>query len=92
MERYEESTKRQQSSPLHVSSGLFGKYSLIDIGLNLAASQFDKDRDDVIRRAREVGVERMIVTGEFSPSLGHFFSLLTREFVEEVLVKAVKPH
>jgi hypothetical protein len=45
------------------------KYSLIDIGLNLAATQFDKDRADVIRRAREVGVERMIVTGDLPPCI-----------------------
>jgi hypothetical protein len=70
MEGHEGLTKRQQQKqqpPLHFSSGLTSKYSLIDIGLNLAASQFDKDRADVIRRAREVGVERMIVTGEFFP-------------------------
>lgn len=36
---------------------------LIDIGVNLTARQFAADREKVIRRAREAGVERMIVTG-----------------------------
>lgn len=36
---------------------------LIDIGVNLAARQFAADREQVIRRAREAGVERMVVTG-----------------------------
>lgn len=36
---------------------------LIDIGVNLAARQFSADQEAVIRRAREAGVERMVVTG-----------------------------
>jgi TatD DNase family protein len=36
---------------------------LIDIGVNLAHDSFDADRDDVIRRAAESGVGRLIVTG-----------------------------
>lgn len=36
---------------------------LVDIGINLAHDSFDSDRDAVLARAREVGVERMIVTG-----------------------------
>jgi TatD DNase family protein len=36
---------------------------LIDIGVNLAHDSFDADRDDVIRRAAENGVGRLIVTG-----------------------------
>ncbi|MFS8607635.1 MAG: YchF/TatD family DNA exonuclease [Gammaproteobacteria bacterium] len=36
---------------------------LIDIGVNLAHDSFDADRDEVILRAAEVGVTRMIITG-----------------------------
>lgn len=37
--------------------------SLIDIGLNLTHDSFDKDRRDVIHRAVEQGVRRMVLTG-----------------------------
>ncbi len=37
--------------------------TLVDIGVNLAHDSFDSDRDAVIGRAREAGVERMIITG-----------------------------
>ena len=36
---------------------------LIDIGANLTHESFDRDRDDVLRRARDAGVRRLIVTG-----------------------------
>ena len=36
---------------------------LIDIGANLTHDSFDDDRDDVIRRACDAGVDRMILTG-----------------------------
>lgn len=36
---------------------------LIDIGVNLTSDRFRKDRDAVIERAREAGVDAMIVTG-----------------------------
>jgi TatD DNase family protein len=36
---------------------------LIDIGANLAHDSFDHDRDEVVSRARESGVEIIIVTG-----------------------------
>jgi TatD DNase family protein len=38
-------------------------HDLIDIGANLTHDSFDRDRDEVIARAAEVGVRRMIVTG-----------------------------
>lgn len=37
--------------------------NLVDIGVNLTHDSFDADRDEVIRRAAESGVERLIVTG-----------------------------
>jgi TatD DNase family protein len=36
---------------------------LVDIGVNLAHDSFDADRAEVISRARDAGVTRMIVTG-----------------------------
>ena len=36
---------------------------LIDIGANLTHDSFDDDREDVIRRASDAGVHRMILTG-----------------------------
>ncbi len=36
---------------------------LIDIGANLAHDSFDDDRDEVIQRASDAGVRRMILTG-----------------------------
>jgi TatD DNase family protein len=36
---------------------------LIDIGANLTHGSFDEDRADVMQRARDAGVTRMIVTG-----------------------------
>ena len=36
---------------------------LIDIGVNLTSDRFRNDREDVVSRAREAGVETMIVTG-----------------------------
>lgn len=36
---------------------------MIDIGVNLANAAFDRDRDAVVRRAREQGVAAMLVTG-----------------------------
>ena len=36
---------------------------LIDIGVNLTARAFDADREDVVARAREAGVEALVVTG-----------------------------
>lgn len=38
-------------------------HSLIDIGANLAHDSFDDDREDVLQRAADAGVARMIVTG-----------------------------
>ncbi|MFM2475743.1 TatD family hydrolase [Celerinatantimonas sp. MCCC 1A17872] len=34
---------------------------MIDIALNLSSGQFDKDRDEVIHRARDVGVEQFLL-------------------------------
>ncbi len=39
------------------------KLDLIDIGCNLTHDSFDRDREQVIRRATEAGVTQMIITG-----------------------------
>ena len=36
---------------------------LIDIGLNLTHDSFDNDRKDVLTRAANAGVRRMLITG-----------------------------
>lgn len=36
---------------------------MFDIGVNLTSAQFNKDRDDVVRCAREAGVRGMLLTG-----------------------------
>ncbi|CZF84887.1 Tat-linked quality control protein TatD [Grimontia celer] len=36
---------------------------MIDIGVNLTSSQFDKDREDVLSRAKEAGISAMVLTG-----------------------------
>ena len=38
-------------------------YPLIDIGANLTHDSFEADRGDVIQRAADAGVTRIIVTG-----------------------------
>jgi TatD DNase family protein len=60
-----------------------GVPGLIDIGVNLTHDSFDVDRGDVVERAAEAGVTRMIVTGtsvtasaqaiELAASLGEGF-------------------
>ncbi|GHU54836.1 preprotein translocase subunit TatD [Spirochaetia bacterium] len=49
--------------------------SLIDIGINLMNSAFDKDRDDVVRFAEAAGVSPLIITGSSAES-----SRLAQEF------------
>ena len=38
-------------------------YELIDIGANLGDAVFDRDRDEVLQRAFDAGVSRIIITG-----------------------------
>ena len=35
----------------------------VDIGVNLTSKRFDRDRDQVLERARQAGVTRMVLTG-----------------------------
>jgi len=43
-------------------------HKLVDIGANLAHDSFDDDRDDVIARAADAGVTRIVVTGSSDQS------------------------
>jgi len=43
-------------------------HSLIDIGANIAHDSFDDDRADMMRRAKDAGVSRIIVTGSSDES------------------------
>ena len=43
-------------------------YELIDIGANIAHDSFDEDRDEMMRRATEAGVKRIVVTGSSDES------------------------
>ncbi len=43
-------------------------YSLIDIGANLVHGSFDEDRNEMMQRATQAGVERIIVTGSSDDS------------------------
>ena len=43
-------------------------WSLIDIGANLAHDSFDDDRDEMMQRAADAGVIRIIVTGSSEQS------------------------
>jgi TatD DNase family protein len=36
---------------------------MIDIGVNLTNTRFDKDRDELIARAKSAGIRAMLVTG-----------------------------
>src|SRR5690554_6027713 len=37
--------------------------TLVDIGVNLASERFDKDRDEVLARARDAGIGHCVITG-----------------------------
>jgi TatD DNase family protein len=52
---------------------------LIDIGVNLSNSRFDKDRREVLERARDAGVDKLILTGT-SVSESESVAELCREF------------
>ncbi len=51
---------------------------MLDIGINLAHDSFDHDRDEVIRRAHDVGVTRMLITGSSLASTQAALALVQR--------------
>jgi TatD DNase family protein len=65
---------------------------LIDIGANLAHDSFDQDRPEVIARAAEAGVRRLIVTGSTAASSRAALAL-ARRFPGRLFATAgVHPH
>ncbi len=65
--------------------------SLVDIGLNLTSSQFNKDRDAVISRALSAGVSQFILTGT-DVSESQFAFELTDTFPSTYSTAGVHPH
>ncbi|UVW34230.1 YchF/TatD family DNA exonuclease [SAR92 clade bacterium H455] len=55
---------------------------LIDIGVNLSNSRFEKDRPEVLQRARDAGVEKLILTGT-SVSESESVVELCRQFADQ---------
>ena len=68
------------------------KPELIDIGVNLTNSAFAKDLSDVIRRAAEQGVRRMIITGTDVAASQQAYQL-TQEYPQQLFATAgIHPH
>lgn len=65
---------------------------LVDIGINLAHDSFDHDRDDVIRRAADVGVTRMLITGSSLASTQDAIDLVGRDPIRFRCTAGVHPH
>lgn len=66
--------------------------ALLDIGINLAHDSFDHDRDAVIRRAAEVGVTRMLITGSSLASTQAAITLVQRYPEQMRCTAGVHPH
>lgn len=65
---------------------------LVDIAANLTSSQFDADREDVIARAVEAGVERMVVLGLNVADVRAAVELVRRHPDLLVATAGVHPH
>lgn len=67
-------------------------YSLIDIGANLAHDSFDEDRAEMMQRAKDAGVSRMIVTGSSDDSNLEALRLATESRGTLFATAGVHPH
>ncbi len=67
-------------------------HTLIDIGANLTHDSFDRDRDEVVRRAVEAGVNRMIVTGATAEGSRHAAQLAQQHAGLLYATAGVHPH
>lgn len=65
---------------------------LVDIGINLAHDSFDRDRDEVIRRAVAAGVNRMVVTGSSIASTRAAIELVRHDPRRFRCTAGVHPH
>ena len=65
---------------------------LIDIGANLTHDSFDRDRSEVIRKAFDAGVRRMIVTGASMASTRQAIELASEHSGRLFATAGVHPH
>jgi TatD DNase family protein len=65
---------------------------LIDIGLNLAHDSFDPDRAQVVARAREAGVGRLIITGADVATSARAIELCSEDPSRRFATAGVHPH
>jgi TatD DNase family protein len=65
---------------------------LIDIGINLAHDSFDHDRSEVIRRAADAGVTRMLITGSSLASTRAAIDLVRSDPVRFRCTAGIHPH
>lgn len=66
--------------------------SLIDSHCHIDLAQFDADRDEVVARAREAGVERMLLVGGVDEEAGHRRALRVAESLGFPVSAGVHPH
>lgn len=78
--------------PARLSDDSAPRPELLDIGLNLAHDSFDHDRDAVIRRAAEVGVTRMVITGSSLASTQAAIALVQQYPQQMRCTAGVHPH
>lgn len=65
---------------------------LIDIGLNLTHDSFDKDRGEVIKRAVDLGVHRMILTGASEEGSQEALKLARKHHSSFFSTAGIHPH
>lgn len=65
---------------------------LVDIGLNLAHDSFDHDRSAVLARARDAGVEYMLITGSSLASTAAAIELTRRHPARLRATAGIHPH
>ncbi len=66
--------------------------TLIDIGINLAHDSYDRDREEVLARARAAGVTQLIVTGSCGPSSRKAIELARAHPARLFATAGVHPH
>ena len=68
------------------------KLALVDSHCHIDMAQFDADRDDVVARAREAGVETMLIVGGVDERHGHRRALRVAEALGFPASAGVHPH
>jgi TatD DNase family protein len=68
------------------------KPSLVDSHLHLDMPQFDGDREAVVQRARDAGVETMMIVGGFDAEAGHRRALRVAESLGLPATAGIHPH